>query len=202
MRRKQIISVCRHLYKKGLLVSSEGNVSAKIGSSKILITPSGKRKGFLTDLVVVSLGEKRTPPGASVEYPLHREIYRVRSDVRCVIHAHPPFAIACSLAGVSLRRPFLAETSIAFGTIPTLPYRTPSTVALAKGLGRSIRNHSAVVLGKHGAVTVGATLEEALDRMEQLEQVAKIACLAQLMGRLPWLNKKELKALEKIRQRL
>lgn len=203
-KRRQIVSICKQLYKKGLIVSNEGNVSARLNSNQILITPARKRKGFLSpkDLVLVDLRKKKVSAQTSSEFPIHHEIYSSRSDVQSVIHAHPPFVVACSLAGISLKDPFLAEIYVAFGKIPTISYTTPSTRALAKKVRGVIKGSAAIVLERHGAVTVGKSLEEAFDRMEQLEQVAKIAYLAKLIGRLPRLSKKELKALEMIQKKL
>ena len=99
-----IVRVCGWMYQKGFIASSEGNVSVRLESELILITPKGVHKGFLhpEHLVVADL-DGRIIDGnfqPSSEISLHLAVYRERLDVQAVIHAHPTTAVACTLAGL------------------------------------------------------------------------------------------------------
>jgi L-fuculose-phosphate aldolase len=186
--REQIVDVGRRLYARGLVVAGDGNLSARLPDDTILITPAGLGKGALhpDDLVVVTLeGERlRGAPGRrpSSEQLIHLAVYRQRPDVLACVHAHPPTAVAATLAGVSLAEPLLPEAMLALGPVPTAPYARTGTSALSAALEPFIPDHNAILLAYHGALTYGASPSAAFDLMEQLEHCAKILLSAQLFG--------------------
>ncbi|MFH1018211.1 MAG: class II aldolase/adducin family protein [Pseudomonadota bacterium] len=201
--RQQIVEVHRHLYNLGFSVANDGNTSVRVDPKRILITPIGVSKARLTPDQMVLLDMEGNPVGASAYAPssekaLHVAIYRVRPDIRAIIHAHPPFAIACSLAGVSLSDYFLPEIILSLGKIPTVQYVTPSTKEFGEAAAEQAKKHDALILDRHGTVTVGTTLDEAMERVERLEQAAKIAMLARAMGTVTPLPKTEVDRLLEI----
>lgn len=190
--RKQIVEVGRRMYRKGLVVATEGNISVRLAPQRVLMTPTGAWKGFLNpaDMVVVDLngkaGPQGPPPGQrrpSMEYPMHRGIYRVRADVRAIVHAHPPVATGFAVAGIPLDQPILAEAVLVLGPVPVVPYATPATEALPEAIAPYAAKHNALLLGNHGAVTMGRDLWEAYARMEILEHLAVIQLVARVLGR-------------------
>jgi L-fuculose-phosphate aldolase len=186
--RAEIVSIGRRLYERGLIVASDGNISARLADGTILITPAGLAKGALhpDDLVVV------TPKGAlirgapgrrpSSEQLIHLAVYQRRPAINACVHAHPPTAVAATLAGVSLAEPLLPEAILALGPVPTAPYARTGTAALSAAIDPFIADHSAILLAYHGALTYGATPTAAFDLMEQLEHCAKILLNAHLFG--------------------
>lgn len=182
----EIVEICGWMYQKGFIASSEGNVSVCLGPDRILVTPRGVHKGFLqpNQLVVTDLEGHRIsgdfPP--SSELQLHLLIYRERPDVRAVVHAHPTMAIACSLAGISLADGVLPEVITSLGAIPTAPYATPGTTKAAEVISSLIHRFDAIILARHGSVTVGKDLQEAYSKLEMLEHTARILSLARLLG--------------------
>ncbi|HUK79050.1 MAG TPA: class II aldolase/adducin family protein, partial [Nitrososphaerales archaeon] len=94
----------RRLYERGLVSGVGGNASVLLPSGRqILITPAGYFKGGVAagDLVRVELGGSVVGKGKpSSELATHLEAYRLRKDVRAVVHAHPPVAVALMTAGV------------------------------------------------------------------------------------------------------
>lgn len=182
--RAAIVEAGRRLYAKGLIAGNEGNISVRDGA-RLLVTPGGACKGFLraedlveTDLDGRALGAAR----ATSEILMHAAVYRVRPDVHAVVHAHPPVATGFAVARVALDRPVLAEPIVTLGPVPVVPFGTPSTADLARHVEQAIAGSHALLLANHGALTVGETLWRAWERMETLEQYAKIALAARLVG--------------------
>jgi len=182
--RCDIVEVGRRLYARGLIGGHEGNVSVRLESS-LLITPAGVCKGFLSaDMIVRTDLEGRPQDGgrASTETLMHTAVYRRRGDVHAVVHAHPPTATAFAVAGIALDRPLTAEAVVTLGPVPLIPYGQPSTDELADNVGRAVCEAHALLMAHHGALAVGDTLERAWERMETLEQLARVALVARLLG--------------------
>jgi L-fuculose-phosphate aldolase len=200
--RAAIVEVCRLMHQRGYIAAGDGNVSVRIGEKRLLVTPSGARKGFLKpeDLVVCDLdgvpvrGEAGKP---SSELLMHTLIYHVRSDVRAVVHAHPPAAIAHTIAGVSLASPLMPEVYCELGEILTIPYTTPTTREVPDALSGPMKTHDAVIMERHGSITVGPTLAKAYDRLEVLEHTARISMMANALapGRVSGLDPNQLEKL-------
>ncbi|MCP4362473.1 MAG: class II aldolase/adducin family protein, partial [Chloroflexi bacterium] len=106
--RQEIVQVGRRMYEKGFVLASDGNISARLGHGRILLTPSGLAKGHLDpdELIVINeAGKKIGGPRhlhPTSETPMHLEAYRQRPDIQAVVHAHPPYAVALSIAGISM----------------------------------------------------------------------------------------------------
>ncbi|MEA3407115.1 MAG: class II aldolase/adducin family protein, partial [Chloroflexota bacterium] len=127
------------------------------------------------------------------------EIYRQRPDVRAVVHGHPPITTALTVAGISLEPPVLPETVVTVGTIPTTDYATPSSAQGPLVVRELIREHDALALDRHGAVTVGTTPLKAYFKLEKVENTAQVILLARLLGRLQTLPGEEARHLTELR---
>lgn len=199
-----IARVCRRLYERGLVAGPDGNVSVRLADGTILVTPSGMSKVDVEppDLVLVDSAGKvldgtRRP---SSELALHLGAYNRRSDVRAVVHAHPPPATGFAVAGASLEAPVLPEVILQMNAIPLVPYVTPGTSALADVCGPYMDRYDAFLMANHGATTLGATLGVAHQRMESLEHAAKILLAARMLGRVNTLSARDVAALRKPRE--
>ena len=170
---RKLVEIAKRLYDKNMNAALGGNVSIRLGD-EIAITPAGINKGFMTegDVVVVDMeGNKLRGNGTpSSEGKMHYEIYKGRPDVNAIIHAHPPFAVGFSIAHREIPDDVLPEATIVLGSVPCLPYVTPSTIELACEVAEGLAHRNAVLMANHGAITVGVDLEEAYNRMELLEQ--------------------------------
>lgn len=192
--RRAIVEVGRRLWTRGLVGGAEGNVSVRLDGA-LLATPSGACKGFLEpdDLVVTDL-EGRLLAGAgrpSSELRMHVRIYRSRSDVRAVVHAHPPTATGFAIAGEGLDECVVPEVIASLGRVPIVPYGTPSTEELPDRLVPYVASHDALLLANHGVVTFAASLTRAIDLMESIEQAARSLLTARLLGRVQRLSREE-----------
>lgn len=194
--RQQIVAIGKLMHQKNFIAAGDGNISARLDGERLLVTPSGVSKGFLDpkQLLIVDLNGEKIAPRAgkwrnlkpSSEIRLHLECYRQRADIGAVIHAHPPYAIACTLAGISLAQCVLPEAVYDLGAIPTAPYATPASEEGAQAIHDLIGEYDAVLLDRHGSVTVGADVWEAYLRLERVEHVAQVMLAArQALGKSP-----------------
>jgi L-fuculose-phosphate aldolase len=181
----KLVEIAKRLYERNVNAALGGNVSVRLGD-EIAITPAGINKGFMTedDVVVVDMGgtKLRGNGKSSSEGKMHYEIYKLRPDVQAIIHAHPPFAVAFALAHHDLPDDILPEATIVLGHVPCLPYVTPSTIELAREVAQGLAHRNAAFMANHGAITVGADLEEAYNRMELLEQTCMSVAYASVLG--------------------
>jgi L-fuculose-phosphate aldolase len=190
--REEIVQVGKLLYDRGLIVATDGNISARLDDGNILITPSGLCKGFMRpdQLIIIDLGGRKVGPGTTAnqhlkptsETAMHLEVYKQRPDARAVVHAHPPHAIALSIVGVSLADCMLPEAIVFLGLTPTTPYATPSSRENAQAIREVIAGHDALVLQRHGSLTIGDSPLNAYYRTETLEQIARITYLLHQLG--------------------
>jgi L-fuculose-phosphate aldolase len=199
--KQDIVCICRMLHRKNYLAATDGNVSVRLGDH-LLITPSGVNKGImeaeqvltvdLTGAVIAGTGQP------SSEIQMHLLAYRLRADVNAVVHAHLPYATACTLAGIDLLEPILPEVVITLGGIPTAPYATPGTAEVPEAIREYVQEYDAILLARHGAMTVGRDVVDAYNKMEKLEHTARVVLAARLQGPLPPLSAAEVEKLRRI----
>jgi L-fuculose-phosphate aldolase len=164
------------------------------------VTPTGVNKGFLkpADVAIVDLSGTPVRGSAkpSSEVKVHLAAYRARPSCQAVVHAHPPTAVAFTIAGMSLAQCIVPESIVSLGAIPTAAYQTPSTEELARGVEALMALHDVVMMDRHGSVTLGQTVFEAYDRLESLEHTARITWLARSLGPLTPLPPAEIARLQ------
>ena len=192
--RQEIIQICRMLHQQGYCLGYDGNVSARLDGERFLVTPSGVGKAFVRADQLVTVDGEGKPVGVgrygpqrglrpSSEILLHLEAYRQRPDVQAVIHAHPPIAVALSVAGISLARCLLPDIVLYFGLIPTTEYATPASAEGARVISDLIRSYDALILQRHGSDTVGPSVTDAYQKLEKLEHAALITKTVVELGR-------------------
>jgi len=182
---RQVCDVMRLMYQHEMVVANDGNVSARLRNGNILITASGVLKGFMTPDQVIECDPRGTPLDGrrvTTEVKMHVAAYEERPDIGAVVHGHPIYAVAFSLAGLSLAECVIPEIIVAMGAIPTAPYATPSTYDLPEGLKPYLARGDAVIMERHGVVCVGGDLFDAYKKMEMVEHTAKITHAARQLG--------------------
>ena len=201
--RADIVEVGRRMYARGYTASNDGNISVRLGSDRLLMTPKSVCKGFMTpEMMCITDLEGRKLQGdrdPSSEMLMHLEVYRQRPDVQAVVHAHPPTATGFAVAGIPLDRAVLAEVLTTLGSIPIAEYATPSTTELPQAVRKYIKAHDGMLLANHGALTVGGDLYGAYYKMETIEHFAKISLVARLLGRENLLSREEVTRLQGLR---
>lgn len=157
------------------LVTAYGHVSARLDERNFLVSapqPLGTIK--VGDAgIVVSLDQPNLPDGVLQEVRIHREIYRRRPDVAGVCRILPPSVMALSALGKTPRA--LTGVGTYFAPSPPL-WRDPQLVRddqRAIEVAKMLDDQSAIVMRGNGAVTVGASIEEALTMAVYLEDAAR-----------------------------
>jgi L-fuculose-phosphate aldolase len=201
--RADIVEVGRRMYARAYTASNDGNISVRLGADRLLMTPKSVCKGFMTpDMMCITDLDGRKLQGdrdPSSEMLMHLEVYRQRSEVQAVVHAHPPIATGFAVAGIPLTRAVLAEVLTTLGSIPIAEYATPSTQELPDAVRKYIKAHDGMLLANHGALTVGADLYSAYYKMETIEHFAKISLVARLLGRENLIAREEVERLQELR---
>jgi L-fuculose-phosphate aldolase len=203
--REEIAAYGGLVYAQGLASGASGNLSARVDEDHILVTPSGCHKGMLdaADLLLYNMktcqtiGETKTEPSSEIR--MHTYVYRHRPDVQAVIHAHPPYAVALSAAGVSLEEVVFPEVVLTLGVIVDCGYATPTTEDVVQVMKQPVQEgHNALILVRHGSVTLGKTMQEAFCRLETVEHVAKVTAIARPIGEVSTLSQEEINKLKKL----
>lgn len=203
--KRDLVEAGRRVYARGYVASNDGNISARLDGNRVVITPTGVSKGFMTpeDMVVVDLDGKvvQGTKKPSSEVYMHLNIYRKRADVMSVCHAHPPYATGFAVARIPLDQCVLPEVIIVLGGIPLVEYGTPGTEEFYKPVLAIIDKYDAFLLANHGALTVGKDVFNAYYKMETLEHFAHIAFVAQQLGAINTLNPQQVQKLTDLRQK-
>jgi ribulose-5-phosphate 4-epimerase/fuculose-1-phosphate aldolase len=168
--RAAICEAGRRLGARGLISAAEGNLSIRLGPDALLTTPTGRRKDELVpaDLALVPVepggGPPPRGPAPSSDIAIHRAIYRARPDVVAVAHAHLPASMALTLAGEVPDPAALPETAYHLPVLPFVPYAAMGSDELAARIAAALTPDEpplpvAVLLERHGAVSIGWALE-------------------------------------------
>lgn len=192
--RDEFVRIGQLMHQRSYVTATDGNLSARLGPDRFLVTPSGLSKGYMRpdQMVVIDgdakpVGDSKYGPARALkpssEILLHLEAYRQRPDIGAVVHAHPTHAITLSIAGISLARCLLPEVIVTLGLIPTTEYATPASAEGATVIRDLIRQHDAIVLQRHGSVTVGVSIWDAYLKLEKLENAAEVTYKLLTLGR-------------------
>jgi len=183
--RQQLCDIGRMMYERGFIGAADGNLAVRLDEQRLLVTPSGCLKGFMRadEMVVTDLdGNAQDGGRPSTEIQMHVAVLRERQDISAVLHAHPPYCVAFSLAGIPLTRCIIPEIVVTIGNVPTVPYATPGTRELPESLREPIRSSDVLILERHGIVTVADELWNAFKLVDMVEHSAKIVHLALQLG--------------------
>lgn len=204
---REIVEICERLHRRNMLAAGDGNIAYRISDDEILITPSGIAKAFMKpeQMSVINLKGEVLAGNPSSERLMHLEIFRSAPKARAIIHAHPPTAVAWSIAEptlIKLPSNCLSEVILATGDIPFVPYARPGTDQMGKVLKDFLPKHRALILRNHGAVTWGEDLEEVYRGMERIEHSAQILAAAKQLGGLHPLPNEEIEYLYEMRKKI
>lgn len=190
--KERVALAVRVLAHQGVFPLALGHVSERVPGEDLVCILSGEvhdRGGTLdrvdaTAIVVIDLEGRLVegelpPPG---ERFIHTEIYRFRPEVRSVIHAHPPIAVALSAAGQEVL-PITARSALFTPRVAIFPHHGQvDDPRIGAEVARALGQAYALVLRGHGSVTVGESLEEACIRTLTLEETARQQWIAACFG--------------------
>ena len=184
--REALVAVCARLWQRGLVAGSSGNVSLRFDDGTIVVTPAGRSLRALGAADLVAVAPDGRPLDANErptsELPLHLAAYRVRPEIRCVVHTHPTYCVGWSKTGALFPLDTVGAIE-SLGRIAFTRYARSGTLELAERCGSAFAaGHDTIVMERHGLSSIGATLEEAVLRTELAEQTAQIEFVAALLG--------------------
>lgn len=176
----QILMVAKRMDDKCLVNSFAGNISAK-ENGKIYITPTGQNKGLLTPdkvAVINEDGERIWGMQETSEIIMHSMAYDICEangwDVGGVVHSHSRMLTAFSMAGMDIETEALPEMMGNFHKIPCVPYGAPGTkFIMTMAEPYFADGYRIVLLGNHGSLAVGKTVEDAMNVVEACESIAE-----------------------------
>ncbi len=185
--RSLLARTARKLHSAGWCANHDGNASIRIGKDRFLCTPTAVSKADVDEsMLIVVDGTGQVVEGtrrAFGELELHLAVYRARPDAQAVLHAHPPFATAFGVAGVSLEVSVLPEVLVSLGPgVPTVPLSLPKSPELVRGVEEAAKKSHAFLVAGNGALALGVDLEQAYLRLELVEHYAKVVHLARQLG--------------------
>jgi L-fuculose-phosphate aldolase len=184
--RKEVARFMRRLYRHGLTTTSGGNISLRVSDKEIVITPSATDKGRMhwKEIGIISFEGKNLTPGLkpSIESEMHLAIYKNR-NVKAIVHAHPVFATSFTAMGRRIDTTLTAEACAILGEPVFVPYALMGTANLAAIVSEYIERSDILLLENHGILSVGMDLLQAFDKIEVLENAAKMTVIVRMMGK-------------------
>jgi L-fuculose-phosphate aldolase len=198
--KKEMAEIGHRIWQKGFCAGNEGNHSVRISADRVICTPTGISKGFLSpdDMCVVDMDGNQVEPNPkgrkrTSEVLVHLAIYKKRPDITAVIHSHPPHATTFAIAGIPLPEGIHPEAEVFLGRVPVAKYATPSTQALPDSITPLIGPETnTVLMGNHGSVSFSTTLIDAYYKLEILDAYCRILLLCKQLGTANTLSQQQM----------
>jgi L-fuculose-phosphate aldolase len=174
-----------------------GNISVRDGA-RMIITPSATPYDAMTpaDMVRVSLGageaEGRLAP--SSEWYFHHDIYVSRQDIGAIVHSHPTYCTALSMARRGIPACHYMIATFGGDDVRCCGYATFGTPALSRLVVEALQDRQACLLANHGIIACGRDLAQAMWRAVELEAVARQYCASLALGGPVLLSAEEMAA--------
>ena len=143
-------------------------------------------------------GENLTPElKPSIESEMHLSIYR-KKDVKAIVHAHPTFATAFTAMKKKININLTSESTAILGEPVIVPYALMGTKKLADLVADHIDKSDILLLENHGVLTVGKNLIQAFDKVEVLENAARMTLIVDFEGKKKSLSREKIREIEKL----
>lgn len=173
--KKEIIDASKYLLQLQFNIGSEGNISYR-QKNEIYITPSGIKTSNLKpkDISKVDLnGKVLNKNKPSSEILLHSWIYRNHKDIRAVVHSHSKWASILSCMRISISSFHYMVAEFGGNDIKCSKYATFGSEKLSKYVNKVLHKRKGCLIANHGQVTIGDSLEEAVDLSIALEKLSE-----------------------------
>src|SRR5258707_1167563 len=153
---KQQLFDCIRMLEQSDIIYYIGHCSVRLDDNRFLINIGSCQRSLLTveDLCVVDLDanqvEGKEKGNAPLERHLHCGIYRVRPDVKAIVHAHPKWSTFLTMVGEAYK-PVYAQGSLVH-PVPLLD--SPNSInnrAMADRLAATLGDQPAGLLNSHAA---------------------------------------------------
>jgi L-fuculose-phosphate aldolase len=181
--KKEICEIGRRVWLREYCDGNGGNISARIAEDRFICTPTGVSKGFMTpDMLCMVDGQGNQVAGTwkrSSEITTHLAIYHTAPEAVSVCHAHPCHAGAFAIKGMQPPPRLIPELEVFVGTVALAEYKTPGSAEMAESIKPLAPKHQSIIMGNHGVITWGKSVEDAYFKMEITDAYCRTVILAQ-----------------------
>ena len=192
----QLVMLMGRIYRYGMTTTSGGNLSVRDENGDIWITPSGIDKCNLTRNDIIQVKPDGTLIGIhkpSAELPFHRDIYKLRPDLKGIVHAHPPTLVAFSLARRIPNTHLVPNASLVCGPIAMAKYAVPGSEELGSNIASEFaKRFNTVLLENHGVVCGAKDIFQAFMSFETLDFCGRLEIDANKIGQARSLTDEEI----------
>ncbi len=190
-----VLDAGKRLLKEGLVTRSWGNVSLRLDERWMVVTPSGKKyEELLPEQMVLVDYHTMEYEGVfkpTSEATMHAAIFRVRPEIRAVIHTHQVYATTVSVTGTEIPAIVDDQAQILGPSIKVTKYQRSNSDELAKEVVNNLEGRNAVLIANHGAVCVGRNMDEAFVAAQILEKTCQVFIGAAMLGGAQQISSKE-----------
>jgi L-fuculose-phosphate aldolase len=182
--RDDVAAAARRLAAEGLLVGTAGNVSMRV-RDLVAVTASGVVLADCRphDVVLVDAHGTLVDGGLvpTSELGLHLGVYADQPAVGAVVHTHAPWstAVACVLDELPVLH---YQQLLLGGAVRVAPYATFGSAELATSVRAALEGRQAALMGNHGSVAIGTSLDKAVEHAVLLEWLAALHHRASALG--------------------
>jgi len=180
--KQEICDIGKRIWARDYVDGNGGNISYRIGVNQVLCTPTLVSKGFMKPEMICMVDlEGNQLAGTwkrTSEITTHLAIYKGCSKAKAVTHAHPVHATAFAMAGYEPPQCLIPEQEVFVGKVPVAPYRTPGSPAMAEVIQPLAEKHQAILMGNHGIITWGTSVEDAYWKMEIVDAYCRTLVIA------------------------
>lgn len=183
----QLQEAGRYMMEYGLAWGTAGNISARTGTDRYMVTASGTYLGELgsEDLVEVTFAGEKTDPGAkkpSKETPMHQAVYEERPDIHAVLHASPFYSTMFACSKEDIPSNLFVETMYYLERIERVPYCHPGSKELGEAVRRMAKKSNVLLLENHGVLVYDVGIQEARMALQTLEMACRMLVVSQNSG--------------------
>ena len=184
----QLVMFMQRIYDKRLTTMSGGNLSIRDDDGNIWITPAGVDKGTLTRRDIICVKPDGTvigPHKPSSELPFHISVYKMRSDLHAVLHAHPPALVAFSIVRQCPSLDLIPTVRRVCPDVRIATYAVPGSETLGANVGAVFADGCDIAILENHGVCVGAPdMFTAFQRFETLNYTASLEVLGRKVGNI------------------
>lgn len=187
--KKMIVEAGKRMYDIKLVAGTSGNISMRNPEKEdsYYITPSSIPYDKITEDDIVEINSKGEPYikglRPSSEWRLHVQIYEKYPNYNAIVHTHSTIATAFAVNHEDIPLILIEMKPYLGGDIKVAPFRPAGSVELGEVVVPYLEKRNSCLLGNHGTVSCGNTLEDAFIAAEYVEDAAKIYYYAKTAGK-------------------
>ena len=181
--KEQICEMGRRMWKREYCEGNGGDISCRLGPDRFIVTPAGVSKGFMEpDMMCLVDGKGNQLAGGrkrSGGITTHLAIYNSTPDAVSVCNAHPCHAGAFAIKELRSPQQLIPEPELSVGKVAVAGYETPGSPEVAATIAALAPKHQSIIMGCHGVICWGKSVEDAYFKMEITEACCRTIILAQ-----------------------